>query len=174
MTFFWHLFVTWYFNLFQVENFNKNISLKTHFLIWLIKKKGNKYQPITDKYVTKECQLFLWRAKRSRLLLTNSKNKVCSLNQIFYVRSNVVCHHFYWGPKWPGVVSWKSITVMPELGGPGGPLAPPMFCRSVNPILTWEGKLSQPITTGPSNVFHLPASLNLYDWIIDIVLGGFI
>ena len=46
---------------------------------------------------------------------------------------------------------------MPE---PGGPLAPPIFDRSVNPIRTGEGRLSPPITTGPLNVFHLPASLD--------------
>ena len=50
---------------------------------------------------------------------------------------------------------------MPELGGPGGPLAPPIFGRSVNPILTGEGRLSPCITTGTPNVFHLPASLKL-------------
>ena len=49
-----------------------------------------------------------------------------------------------------------AISVVPE---PGGPLAPPIFCRSVNPIQTREGRLSPPITTGPPNVFHLPASL---------------
>ena len=49
--------------------------------------------------------------------------------------------------------------VMLEPGGPGGPLAPPIFCRTVNPIRTGEGRLSPPITTGPPNVFHLPASL---------------
>ena len=48
---------------------------------------------------------------------------------------------------------------MPEPGGPGGPLAPPIFGRSVNPIRTREGRLSPPITIGPLNVFHLPASL---------------
>ena len=48
---------------------------------------------------------------------------------------------------------------MPEPGGPGGPLAPLIFCRSVNPIQTGEGRLSPPITTGAPNVFHLPASL---------------
>ena len=59
-------------------------------------------------------------------------------------------------------LSWsltKEYTVMPEPGGPGGPLAPPIFGRSVNPIWTGEGRLSPPITTGPLNVFHLPASL---------------
>ena len=34
--------------------------------------------------------------------------------------------------------------VMPELGGPGGPLAPPIVGRSVNPIQTGEGRLSPP------------------------------
>jgi hypothetical protein len=48
---------------------------------------------------------------------------------------------------------------MPEPGGPGGPLAHPIFRRSVNPIPTGEGRLSPPITTGTPNVFHLPASL---------------
>ena len=53
------------------------------------------------------------------------------------------------------------LSVVPEPGGPGGPLAPPIFCRSVNPIRTREGRLSPPITTGLPNVFHLPASLHL-------------
>ena len=48
---------------------------------------------------------------------------------------------------------------MPEPGGPGGPLALPIFGRSVNPIQTGKGRLSPPITTGPLNVFHRPASL---------------
>ena len=52
----------------------------------------------------------------------------------------------------------QSLTaVVPEPGGPGGPLAPPIFGRSVNP--TGEGRLSPPITTGTPNVFHLPALL---------------
>ena len=46
-------------------------------------------------------------------------------------------------------------------GGPGGPLAPPIFGRSVNPIPIGEGRLSPPITTGTPNVFHLPAPLRL-------------
>ena len=48
---------------------------------------------------------------------------------------------------------------MPEPEGPGGPLAPPIFDRSVNPISTGEGKLYPSITTGPPKVFYLPASL---------------
>ena len=44
-------------------------------------------------------------------------------------------------------------------GGPGGPLAPPIFGRSVNPIHTGEGRLSPPITTGPLHVLYLPVSL---------------
>ena len=34
-----------------------------------------------------------------------------------------------------------NITVMPELGGPGEPLVPPIFGRSVNPIPTWGGQI---------------------------------
>ena len=55
--------------------------------------------------------------------------------------------------------------MVPEPGGPGGPLAPPLFGRSVNPIPTGEGRLSLPITTGTPNVFHLPASLDLILWV---------
>ena len=66
------------------------------------------------------------------------------------------------------MISKKSVTecyaVVPELGGPGGPLAPPIFGRSVNPIPTGEGRLSPPITIGTPNVFHLPASLNRIVW----------
>ena len=51
--------------------------------------------------------------------------------------------------------------MVPEPGGPGGPLAPPIFGRSVNPIQTGEGRLSPPITTGTPNVFHLPAPLHV-------------
>ena len=59
-------------------------------------------------------------------------------------------------------ISWPRFeSVVPELGGPGGPLAPPIFCRSVNPIWTGEGRLSPPITTSPSNVFDLPAALGI-------------
>ena len=57
-------------------------------------------------------------------------------------------------------VTKRPSTVMPEPGGPGGPLAPPIFCISVNPISTGEGRLSPPITTGTPNVFHLPAALS--------------
>ena len=59
----------------------------------------------------------------------------------------------------------QSISVVPEPGGgPGGPLtpSPPIFSTSVNPIRNGEGRLSPPITTCPPNVFHLPASINLY------------
>ena len=48
---------------------------------------------------------------------------------------------------------------MPELWGLGGPLALPIFGRSVNPSPAGEGRLSPPITTGTPNVFHLQASL---------------
>ena len=36
--------------------------------------------------------------------------------------------------------------VMPE---PGEPLAPPIFCRSVNPTETGEGRFPPPITGAP-------------------------
>ena len=49
---------------------------------------------------------------------------------------------------------------MPEPGGPGVSLVPPIFGRSVNPIPTGEGRLSPSITTGTPNVFPLPASLH--------------
>ena len=52
-------------------------------------------------------------------------------------------------------------SVMPELGGPGGPLVPSILDRSVDPISTGEGGLSPPITTDTPNVFQLPASLAL-------------
>ena len=49
---------------------------------------------------------------------------------------------------------------MLEPGGPGGPLAPKIFDRSVNPIPAREDRLSPPITTGTPNVFHLLASMS--------------
>ena len=49
--------------------------------------------------------------------------------------------------------------MLPELGGPGGPLALPIFGRSVNPIPTGDGQIMPTITTGPPKVFHLPLSL---------------
>ena len=44
-------------------------------------------------------------------------------------------------------------------GGAGGPLAPPIFGISVNPIQTGGGQIMATITTGPPKVFHLPAPL---------------
>ena len=49
--------------------------------------------------------------------------------------------------------------MVPELGGPGGPLAPPIFGRPVNPIPTMGDRFCPPFTSGTPNVFHLPASL---------------
>ena len=50
---------------------------------------------------------------------------------------------------------YHPVSVVPEPGGPGGPLAPPppLFCRTVNPIRNGEGRLSPPITTGPPMFF---------------------
>ena len=45
------------------------------------------------------------------------------------------------------------------LGGSLPPLLPPIFCRTINPIPTGEGRLSPLINTGTPNFFHLPASL---------------
>ena len=63
------------------------------------------------------------------------------------------------GSNAPAVLVRSTNAVMPQPGGPGGPLAPPIFGRLVNPIPTGEGRLSPPITTGTPNFFHLPASL---------------
>jgi hypothetical protein len=38
-------------------------------------------------------------------------------------------------------ISPLSLAVVPEPGGPGGPLAPPIFGRSVNPIPTGGGQI---------------------------------
>ena len=35
----------------------------------------------------------------------------------------------------------KLVAVVPEMGWPGGPLAPQIFGRSVNPILTGRGQI---------------------------------
>ena len=56
----------------------------------------------------------------------------------------------------------KFISVVPEQGGPGGPLAPPpppqyLSDQLHNPIRTGESRLSPPITTGTP----LPAALHL-------------
>ena len=48
---------------------------------------------------------------------------------------------------------------MPELGGPGGPLAPPIFGRSVNPIPTEGGQIIPTYYYRPPKKCHLPASL---------------
>ena len=51
------------------------------------------------------------------------------------------------------LLRYVNATVMPKP-------APRIFCTSVDPIRTGEGRLSPPITTGTPNVFHLPAPLN--------------
>ena len=49
---------------------------------------------------------------------------------------------------------------MPEPGGgAGGPLAPPIFAGSVNPILTGEVRLFPPITTGPPTQSFSPSGI---------------
>ena len=49
--------------------------------------------------------------------------------------------------------------VMPEPGRPGGPWPPQYLADQLTLFDPGEGRLSPPITTGPPNVFHLPASL---------------
>ena len=44
-------------------------------------------------------------------------------------------------------------------GGPGGPLAPPIFGGSVNPIPTMWGRFCPIFISGTLNVFHFPTSL---------------
>ena len=61
---------------------------------------------------------------------------------------------------------------MPEPGGPGGPLAPPIFGRSVNPIPTGEGRLSLTITTGTPQCFS-PSGITVYDDIKTLALFVF-
>ena len=47
---------------------------------------------------------------------------------------------------------------MPEPGGGAG-TGPPIFGRSVNPILSRRGRFCPTFTTGTPKFFHLPASL---------------
>ena len=51
---------------------------------------------------------------------------------------------------------------MQDRGGPGGALAPQYLADQLTLFKLGEGRLSPPITTGPPNVFHLPASLTYY------------
>ena len=51
------------------------------------------------------------------------------------------------------------VSVVPEPGGPGGPLAPPIFGRSVNPVQTRGGQIIPTFYYWPPVVFHLPAAL---------------
>ena len=62
--------------------------------------------------------------------------------------------------------------VVPEPRGPGGPLAPPIFGRSVNPIPTGGGQIIPTTYYWPPKVFHLPASLHvMQNWINRIGLS---
>ena len=66
-------------------------------------------------------------------------------------------------PGLTGYMNWSivDITVMPELGGPGGHWPPPpIFSRSVNPILTGGGQIIPTYyNCPPPKFFHLPALL---------------
>ena len=65
--------------------------------------------------------------------------------ELYSVLFSILDHHFL---QW----CWNR-------GGQGGHCPPPIFGGSVNPFGIGEGRLSPPITTGPLNFFHLPASL---------------
>ena len=56
-------------------------------------------------------------------------------------------------------MSMYSDAVMPELGGQGGHWPPQYLADQLTLFQPGEGRLSPPITTGPPNVSHLPASL---------------
>jgi hypothetical protein len=69
-----------------------------------------------------------------------------------------------------GINFWKEDVVLEKnqpsssgagTGGAGGPLAPPIFGRPINPIPTMGGRFYPPFTSGTPNVFHLPAPLIL-------------
>ena len=52
-------------------------------------------------------------------------------------------------------------TVMPEPGGPGGPMPPQYLADHLTRFQPEGGRLFSPITTGTTNFFHLPPSLHL-------------
>ena len=62
-----------------------------------------------------------------------------------------------------------SDSVMPEPGGPGGPLAPQYLADQLTPFQPGEGRLSPLITTGTSNFFHLLASLPNIRFFFDLI-----
>ena len=53
-------------------------------------------------------------------------------------------------------------SVKPEPGGQGGHWPPQYLADQLTLFQLGEGRLSPPISTGPPNVFHLPASLEIY------------
>ena len=57
------------------------------------------------------------------------------------------------------VMIFVYISVVPELGGPGGHWPPQYLADQLTLFQPGEGRLSPPITNGPPKVFHLPVSL---------------
>ena len=83
-------------------------------------------------------------------VVTNMPNAVADVPEKFDAKFVTPNQHVYTG---------EYHSVMPEPGMPGGPLAPPIFGRSVNPIHTGGGQIFPTYYYWPPNFFHLPASL---------------
>ena len=108
-------------------------------------------------------KIFVSQITRSATTIFGSYNNNCassSLEWKKYLFLKKKVERFFSSSEFEYVCNSNINAVMPEPGGPGEPLAPPIFGRSVNPIPTGEGRLFPPITAGTPNVFHLPASLN--------------
>ena len=119
----------------NLSNLERTIFLKCHAYKLAIVRAAEKSAKLHNIFAAK-AMLSTLKARYHRLSVQLQVNKSSIQNKqtsTFTVR---------------GVTHSNYCTVMPELGGPGGPLAPPIFGRSVNPIPTGEGRLSPPITKG--------------------------
>ena len=63
--------------------------------------------------------------------------------------------------------------VMPEPGGPGGPLALQYLAAQLNQFQPVEGRLSSSSNTGPPKLFHLPTLIGriLWKFVKDAIFG---
>ncbi len=85
----------------------------------------------------------------------------------FFWQDNLGELENFWDSAWMLSVNSVSevfvanyITVIPELGGPGGQCSGPPIWQIFQPYSNQEGQiLPTPFTTGTPNFFHLPASL---------------
>ena len=71
------------------------------------------------------------------------------------------------------VLEMLGTAVIPEPGGPGGPLASQYLAAQLTLFQPVEGRLSPSSTTGPPKLFHLPASLGriLWKFVKDAIFG---